>query len=331
MQKEMLALERMHLFFFYLLTIPFATSGFVVNPFGSQKWRRSVFSELSVVGPVEVDLNQYNLPFDRIVEEWTAKLLPRPGPGESPVYLATKSEKGVFIDTFTVELPRSDSIGIVLLEIAGGRQDQLGITIVSDLVEGGVAEGSEIMPGDTISRVTLSRRATVNKGNVLSDTEEKIECVTECLGYDATVSAIQNLPPVASDNEVIILTMKRLRRVPIVKVKVQYPPSQNEPDATIELFSGENLRRSLFAKGIRLTDDLAKLHEAGGPGNCGDRGICTDCAVSVIRGGELLSPPRPREKQMVEDNPRWRLSCRTFVGYGMREGELTIRVNPKQW
>lgn len=41
-----------------------------------------------------------------------------------------------------------------------------------DLLEGGVAEGSEVMPGSTISRVTLFRQAT--KGNVLSDALEKV-------------------------------------------------------------------------------------------------------------------------------------------------------------
>ena len=87
-----------------------------------------------------------------------------------------------------------------------------------DLLEGGVAEGSEVMPGSTISRVTLFRQAP--KGNVLSG-----KGVTDYLGWDATVAALASLPPMAINNEVIILMKKHIRRVPIVKVKVQYPPT----------------------------------------------------------------------------------------------------------
>ena len=45
----------------------------------------------------------------------------------------------------------------------------------------------------------------------------------------------------------------------------------------------------------------------------------------------MLNPQRLAEKQMLENNPRWRLACKAIVGYGMKEGEMTIRVNPRQF
>lgn len=36
------------------------------------------------------------------------------------------------------------------------------------------------------------------------------------------------------------------------------------------------------------------------------------------------------EKQIMQDNPRWRLACKAVVEYGMKEGEMIVRVNPKQ-
>ena len=43
-----------------------------------------------------------------------------------------------------------------------------------------------------------------------------------------------------------------------VTVKMQYPrPSQNEHDATLELFAGENLRMGMLVRGVKLNDALA--------------------------------------------------------------------------
>jgi hypothetical protein len=50
-----------------------------------------------------------------------------------------------------------------------------------------------------------------------------------------------------------------------------------------------------------------------------------------MQGNELLSPPRTSEKQMLLNKQQWRLACKANVGYGMQEGNMTIRVNPRQW
>jgi len=44
-----------------------------------------------------------------------------------------------------------------------------------------------------------------------------------------------------------------------------------------------------------------------------------------------LSPAGVSESQILKKNPRWRLACKAIVGYGMKEGELKVRVNPRQW
>jgi ferredoxin len=128
-----------------------------------------------------------------------------------------------------------------------------------------------------------------------------------------------------------LLTIKRLRRKPKVKVNLQYPPSQNEPDAQIEMFAGENLRQGMLIRGVKLNDPLAQRFDTKTGGNCGAGGLCRTCAVSIQSGGDLLNPQRVAEKQMLQDSPRWRLACKAIVGFGMQEGEMTIRVNPRQW
>jgi hypothetical protein len=165
------------------------------------------------------------------------------------------------------------------------------------------------------------------------ETDEESVAVTECLDWEATVAAIQGLPPLDSENyeEFFALTIKRLRRKPRVKVNLHYPPEQNEPDATIELFAGENLRYGMLVRGVKLNDPLAQRFDAKSGGNCGAGGLCRTCSVSILKGGELLNPQRPAEQQMLADSPRWRLSCKAIVGYGMQEGEMTLRVNPRQW
>jgi ferredoxin len=114
-------------------------------------------------------------------------------------------------------------------------------------------------------------------------------------------------------------------------VKLQYPPAQNEPDTTIELFAGENLRRAMLTRGIKLNDKLSRRFDSGGTGDCGADGTCATCVVAIVKGEEILSPQKMQEKQILIKNPRWRLACKTTVGYGFQEGELTIRVNPRQW
>ena len=59
--------------------------------------------------------------------------------------------------------------------------------------------------------------------------------------------------------------------------------------------------------------------------------IFIQCVVAVSKGDELLSPKAIQEAQILKKNPRWRMACKTVVGHGMQDGEMTIQVNPRQW
>eukprot|EP00977_Amphora_coffeiformis_P001825 scaffold353_cov185-Amphora_coffeaeformis.AAC.53 len=286
------------------------------------------------VGPVDAEhMNQYNLDsLDEILGEWRLNLKQKPADKEVKLVLDARNPE-YFVDIVTVNYPRAGGLGIELSELAGGREDGLGNTVVTGLVEGGPAADQDlnILPGDILSKVAIRRRKRLQR-DTLADQEEFVEAKTEGLCYDETVGSILSLPPLDEKfQEMYELTLKRIRRKPRVKVKLQYPPSQKEEDATIELFAGENLRMGMLIRGVKLNDPLAKRFDTKNGGNCGAGGLCRTCSVAVQNGGELLNPQRPNEKQIFENSPRWRLACKAIVGWGMREGEMTIRVNPNQF
>lgn len=280
-------------------------------------------------GTQQVDMNRYNLDVDTIAAEWTAELQTASSLQEAGIYLGSKSKDRVFVDTVQVVVERrpGQGLGLELLELAGGREDGLGITVVNGIVEGSISEGSGVMVGDSISKIEV--RQTTTKGN--EESTEVSVVATECLGYDKTVESILSLPEIPETGDVAVLTLKRLRRKPKVTINLQYPPAQNEPPVTLELFAGENLRRTMLTKGIKLNDALSLRFDSGGTGDCGAEGSCATCVVSITKGEELLNPQGIQEQQILVKNPRWRLACRAIVGFGMQEGEMTVRVNPRQW
>jgi len=286
------------------------------------------------LGDTIVDMNKYNLPLEAIADEWTANVVAESSMIEAGIYLGAKNSKEILVDTITVGIPRrvGEGLGIQLVEIAGGREDGLGIVVVDGVVEGGCADGTEVRAGDSITAITLRKTKEGSGSGGLSDIEIVDSIATECFGYDKTVEALLSLPPPESDgSELIVLTLKRLRRKPKVTIKLQFPPQQNEPDTIIELFAGENLRRAMLVRGVKLNDPLSNRFDTGGTGNCGADGTCATCVVDVRQGDDLLSPKGQQEKQILEKNPRWRMACKTVVGFGQQEGGMTIRVNPRQW
>lgn len=290
---------------------------------------------LQGTGPPAVDLNQYNLPLSTVEREWTANYVQKSTESRSTVKLQPRNVQGIYVDTVVATFLRKESggLGIELTELAGGRSDGIGITIINGLVEGGSAEASGLIPGDSIASVALVRRKQLISGERgLDEIQNEWSVSTECLGYDETVDAIQTLPPAKDGFEdTYSVTVRRLRRRPKVAVKLQYPPKQNVPDEIIEMYAGENLRQGMLVRGVKLNDPLAQRFDTKQSGNCGAGGLCRTCSVAVVSGADVLNPQRPAEKQMLSDSPRWRLACKAIVGYGMKEGELTIRVNPRQW
>lgn len=311
------------------------------TPYG--KTTRNVASQvLQGTGAPAVDMNMYNLPLDVIQDGWTANFVQKATENQGKVRLEAKNNIEHFVDVITVEFPRNiesgGGLGIELEEIAGGRDDGIGITIISGLVPGGSSENADLNPGDSLSSISLIRRRIppANKETdkaMISENEEAFSVATECFGYDKTVEAIgKTIPsPKPGYEDFFVLTVKRLRRLPKVTIRLQYPPEQNEPDATIEMYAGENLRQGMLIRGVKLNDPLAKRFDTKSGGNCGAGGLCRTCSVCVMNGGDVLNPQRVAEQQMLQDNPRWRLACKAVVGYGMKEGEMTVRVNPNQW
>lgn len=294
---------------------------------------RASTSSQTDLGMAKVDMNKYNLPLEEIADEWAANVVAESTLREAGVYLGAKNAKSIMVDTVQVKIPRrvGEGMGMLLLEIAGGREDGLGITVINGVVEGGCADGSDVMDGDSIAAISVRKVQRQDGKEGLADMEVVDSIELECFGYDKTVEALSSLPPAESDDEILVLTLKRLRRMPKVMVKLQYPPQLEEPDTTIELFAGENLRRAMLTRGIKLNDALSNRFDNGGTGDCGADGTCATCVVGILQGDELLSPKGQQETQILIKNPRWRMACKTVVGYGQQEGEMTVRVNPRQW
>lgn len=266
-----------------------------------------------------VDANVYNVALDDAATLWTAAVsAERSLDREANVpYLDTKS-KDHFVDDVGVEVSRDGGLGMELLELAGGRDDGYGITVVTAVTSGGNADRAGIVPGDSIAAVG----AVTSSGSGLNVEETKEVISSECRDFDNTISALTSFPP---EVESLSLSIKRLRRWPKVQVVVEYPRSQCAEGAdnkeTLEMFAGENLRRALQNRGIVMEDPKGSKCDF-----CGGK-----CVVSVDVGFDLLNPMSITEEKLMEKNPKCRLSCKTTVGYNMQEGFMRLRVNLNEW
>lgn len=251
------------------------------------------------MGAPQIDLNFYNVVqnkgidistdaelYNKVQSLLTANFVERIDEKDVMVELASTDE-AFYVDTTMVEIPltakSSSSLGLELSEIAGDRKDGLGITIITNVVPGGNSDGLDIFPGDSLKKITFVRRKLQTKLN--SETQEQFEANMECLDYESTVRAIQSLPAPMITNtdddrkgrknnnvgfeEFFRVQFKRLRRKPKVKVNLQYPPSQNQKDETIEMYAGENLRYGMLIRGVKLNDPLALRFDTKSGGNCG--------------------------------------------------------------
>lgn len=260
-------INRLSLTFVSIASLAFTSDAFSIANNGRKHLSRHVakntamFSFYGAAGEASVDMNKYNLPVEDVVNEWTAVVQPKTSMQDEGIFLNSKTKDGLFIDTLQYKVKREGGLGLILTELAGGRQDGVGITIIDEVLAGGNAENSGIVPGDSIVALTLKS----SSGGMKVD-EERIDVSTECLAYDPTIEALTSLPAPSSSDEEIIITVKRIRRQPKVNVKLQYPPEMNEPDVSIELFAGENLRRAMLTRGIKLNDKLAQRFDSGGQG-----------------------------------------------------------------
>mmetsp|Transcript_5296 Transcript_5296/g.9053 ORF Transcript_5296/g.9053 Transcript_5296/m.9053 type:complete len:332 (+) Transcript_5296:101-1096(+) len=279
-----------------------------------------------------VDANVYNIPLEEAAELWTASIQESNNADRKAgvPYIDSKSKDYFVDDIVSVEVSRNGGLGIELLELAGGRDDGIGITIVSAVTEGGNAERAGIIPGDSIASITVFEKETSTNSQDTSSSivlvEETKSRVRDCEArdFDNTIDALANFP--GDDADKLYLDVKRIRRWPKVQVQVEYPASQCaegfDPVKKLEFFAGENLKQALQNRGIVLDD----------PGNprcdyCGSNA----CYVSIFKGKQLLNPMGQTEEKLMERNPNCRLSCKTTVGYAMQEGDLKLKVNLSQW
>ena len=252
--------------------------------------------------------NNYNVDYETASKHWTVSVQSDNNAIRAAgVPFMDSSSKDYFVDDETFVVARSGGLGMELLELAGGRADSVGMTIVQKVVEGGNAERAGIIAGDSIASIAVGKAL------------EKMEC----RDFDATVEAIGRLPE--GPEKPAVVDVKRMRRWPKVKVQVEYPKSQCAEGVdnvrTLDLFAGENLQRALLTRGIVLDDpNQRKCDFCGKPA----------CYVRVMGGKQLLSPMTQTEELLFSQRPRERLSCKTVVGFNMQEGEVKLKVNLSQ-
>jgi hypothetical protein len=288
-----------------------------------------------------VDPNFYNIPAEEAAELWTVSVAAeRNADRDAGVPFLDSKSKDYFVDDVTVVISRDGGMGLELLELAGGRDDDYGLTIVSGV--SGNAESAGVLSGDSIASIQV-RTSAAGDGLNVKETREIFSC--ECRNFDTTIGILTSFPP---EIDSLVLNLKRIRRWPKVQVVVEYPPVQCADGAdnkeTIELFAGENLRRALLNRGIVMEDG-----KAGKCDFCGGK-----CTVKVDMGMPLMNPMSTTEEKIMKNNPKCRvspmcrafvhqicslrsltihskLSCKTVVGYNMQEGNVRLKVNLNEW
>lgn len=223
-----------------------------------------------------------------------------------------------------MEVSRDGGLGMELLELAGGRDDGIGVTIISAVIEGGNAEKAGIIAGDSIARITVNNEKEMSSSIGLVEETKSRVCNCEARDFDNTIDALANFP--GDDADRLYLDVKRIRRWPKVQVQVEYPASQCaegfDPIKNLEFFAGENLKAALQNRGIVLSDPRGARCDF-----CGSKA----CYVSIFKGKHLLNPMGVTEEKLMERNQNCRLSCKTTVGHNMQEGDLKLKVNLSQW
>ena len=266
-----------------------------------------------------VDPNVYNVNAEKAADLWTVSVSAdsRMDRAAGVPFLDSKSKDYMVDDVFVV-VSRDGGMGIELMELAGGRDDDYGLTIVSGV--SGNAEKAGLIAGDSIAGVEINRISKDNSNTKLEESREMFDC--ECKNFDSTISLLGSFPP---EIESLTLNVKRIRRWPKIKVVVQYPPIQcadpTDNEETLELFAGENLKRALQTRGIVFEDRDAPKCDF-----CGSK-----CTVSIDMGMQLMNPMGLTEEKLMKKNPKCRLSCKTVIGYNMQEGDVRLRINLNEW
>jgi len=139
----------------------------------------------------------YNIPLEEAAELWTASIQESNNADRKAgvPYLDSNSKDYFVDDIVPVEVSRNGGLGIELLELAGGRDDVIGFTVVSAVTKGGNAERAVIISTDSIARITMYERETSNNlGRSSGLVEEAKSRVRDCEAreFDDTIDALVN-------------------------------------------------------------------------------------------------------------------------------------------
>ena len=264
-----------------------------------------------------VDPNFYNVGAELAVELLSVSVVAETkGDRVAGKPFADCKSKDHYVDDVSVTVARDGGLGMELLELAGGRDDDYGLTIITGV--SGNAERAGVVPGDSIASVEV--KSTSAKGNDVEETTQVYDC--ECRNFDATIGLLGGLP---AEVESVVLNLKRVRRWPKLNVVVEYPPIQcadpKDNKVSFDLVAGENLKRALQSRGIVFEDRDAKKCDF-----CGQK-----CTVQIDTGLPLLNPMGLTEQSIMRQNPKCRLSCKAVVGHNMQEGNIRLKINLNEW
>jgi len=232
------------------------------------------------------------------------------------------------VDNVVVQVSRTGGLGMQLWELAGGRDDGCGITLIEGV--SGNAEAAGVLPGDSLARIQYTTSMQGTQSSTTATEMDVAQAITtlncECRDFDATMEVLTTLPP-PEVVDTLTLTLKRLRTWPQIDVVVEYPPSQCAPGVdnkvSLQFWAGENLRQGLLTRGIVMEDPRAERQ----CDFCGSKA----CVVKVDQGMPLLSPLSTTETKLMKYNPKCRLSCKTVVGYNLQQGNLRLKLNVNEW
>lgn len=206
------------------------------------------------------------------------------------------------------------SLGLILTEMAGNK-DGRGLVLVSEVTGNAAAAQPSIQVGDVLIG--------------LRTTDGKVRERVTGLNYDLTVEGIGIVKEAAmAVDGVICIELNRLVKRSAIQVELVLPDGSV---TKVPALAGENLRRLMLRKGVRIYDSKTKRFDMPyATGDCAGEGLCGTCLVAVDKGKDLLSAKEGVEEMITRGRPlSWRASCRTVIGPNNEGGVIRVRVQPQ--
>lgn len=230
-------------------------------------------------------------------------------------YDSQDSRYGLEVIQTQVSIANGAGLGLVLTEIASNT-DGRGLVLISEVSGNALqADPAEIQVGDVITSIRTTDRSVRER--------------TTGLNYDGTVEAIGTVKEAAKDG-ILALELNRLVERAPIRVEIEDEAGEIQ---VVEALAGENLRRLLLRKGVKLYDDRTKRFDMPfATGDCAGEGLCGTCLVDVRKGKDNLNDPNddPGEKLVIRGRPlSWRASCRTIIGADNKPGTVRMKLKPQ--